>query len=114
MVLMSLMLPSTQESPPPFSLDVDDDGSRTLVRCRGELDLATAPVLEAAVFDLLSGGPVAVVIDVRDLDFVDCAGIHGLERAAALVAGAGRPVEVLCDSGPVPALLALTETTARF
>lgn len=47
----------------------------------GELDLASAPMLEAAVARICASGAGAVVLDLRSLTFMDCAGIRAILRA---------------------------------
>lgn len=44
----------------------------------GELDLQTAPDLEAAVLGLCSDGASEVVLDLSGLEFVDSAGLRAL------------------------------------
>lgn len=46
----------------------------------GELDLAALPELEAAVPDLTSGSG-HLVFDLRELEFIDSAGMHVLLRS---------------------------------
>ena len=52
----------------------------------GELDLATAPHLEA-VLDRMMVIPHHLVVDVSELTFIDSTGLHLLLRASALVNG---------------------------
>jgi anti-anti-sigma factor len=75
--------PDGQEPPaapqPAFELVVTADAAGTLVAPRGELDLATAPELEAVL--LAQTG--RVVVDLRQVTFADAATLHALERAEA-------------------------------
>ncbi|HYF27110.1 MAG TPA: STAS domain-containing protein [Baekduia sp.] len=64
-------------SPQPFSVSVAEQDGTCVVRARGELDLSTAPEVEAAVLPLLRHGR-RVVLDLRDLDFLDSSGIRML------------------------------------
>lgn len=59
-----------------------DDGTHTIALC-GELDLANASTAEAALEESLDGG-TPVVVDMRELEFIDSTGI------ALLVAALGR------------------------
>lgn len=78
---MPIRLPRvTAAGPPPFELNVDDDGRRVLVVLRGELDLATAEELEDAVLPVLRDGRHAVV-DLRALEFMDSTGVRVLVSA---------------------------------
>lgn len=55
----------------------------TLLVVDGELDVATAPILEGALASSLRTRPASLVLDLRDLTFID-------GRSAALLASATR------------------------
>jgi anti-sigma B factor antagonist len=63
-----------------FTVVVEHLDGTALVCPVGELDLATAPVLEQ-VLETLVGGPLAIDLDLSGLTFVDCAGLRPLRRA---------------------------------
>lgn len=48
------------------------------VQIRGEIDLATAPELEAQVAGAFAGGPSSVVLDLAGLTFIDSSGLRAL------------------------------------
>jgi anti-anti-sigma factor len=76
---------------PLFGCIIEPGGEMVHVRVTGELDLATAPVLETALADLREAGFAQVVLDLRQLTFIACAGIHILlTQDAALLACGGR------------------------
>jgi anti-anti-sigma factor len=57
----------------------------------GELDIATAPVLEDALDDALSDETATmIVVDLTALDFMDSCGVGVLIRAAERCAGVDR------------------------
>jgi anti-anti-sigma factor len=60
-----------------FSIRVDGDGDRRIVRLSGQCDLACAPQLREALQDLGPPSVLNVVVDVSDLEFIDstCLGI---------------------------------------
>jgi anti-sigma B factor antagonist len=60
----------------PFGAAASLEGETTFVRVRGELDVATVPSLESEMAPIMSGGARAVVLDLRDLDFIDVAGLR--------------------------------------
>jgi anti-sigma B factor antagonist len=47
----------------------------------GELDLASAPLLERELLDAESSSPGRIVVDLGSLQFVDSTGLHVLLRA---------------------------------
>ena len=65
-----------------FSVGRHEEEQRVVFVPRGELDLATAPEFEAAVVGALDSGR-RVVIDLRELDFMDSSGVRVLITAHA-------------------------------
>jgi anti-sigma B factor antagonist len=68
----------------PFAIDIDEREDRVVVTPRGELDMASAPELEDAVMPRLQDG-AWVVLDLRELDFIDSSGLRvvvGAHRSA--------------------------------
>jgi anti-anti-sigma factor len=65
-----------------FSVSTSERDGRAVVLVRGELDLATAPDLEGAVTAGLDAGK-DVVVDLRELDFMDSSGLRVLVAAHA-------------------------------
>jgi anti-anti-sigma factor len=72
-----------QQSPlaPEFSCDVQPDGDQVVVRLAGELDMNVAADVEATVQSLLGVGFARVVVDLRDLSFLDTSGVHAFVSA---------------------------------
>ena len=94
--------------PAPFSVGVDTTGERTVVAARGELDLATAPELEAALLPPLEAG-TGVALDLRGLQFMDSTGVRVIVAAhlAAQEHAATLTVVVIPD-GPVARVLEIS------
>jgi anti-anti-sigma factor len=65
------------ERGPDFRLAVLATGDGTVVAAAGELDLATAPEFESTLRDRLAAGPV--VLDLRELRFMDSSGVRVLD-----------------------------------
>lgn len=57
-----------------------DEGSVTL-SVHGEIDLASAPLLEQDLEDVERSSPRRIVLDLAALDFIDSTGIHLLIKA---------------------------------
>jgi anti-sigma B factor antagonist len=66
--------------PHPFDISVDDRGRVSVVRVQGEVDAATASRMGDVVTRLLGDGK-RVVLDLRDVDFMDLHGLAVLIRA---------------------------------
>jgi anti-sigma B factor antagonist len=64
----------------PLTIEVEYAGRVPVVRLHGELDIVSAGSFRAALDELiLDGGPV--VVDLRELAFIDSAGLGALVRA---------------------------------
>jgi anti-sigma B factor antagonist len=74
--------------PTGFSISTSDRNGRTVVVVRGELDLATAPDLEEVVFEHLDAGQ-EVVVDLRELAFMDSSGLRVLVKGHARAVDGG-------------------------
>lgn len=59
-----------------LDVDVRRHGAHYLLSLEGELDLSTAPLLEAQLAEL--EGLVSCVVDLHGLDFIDCSGLRPL------------------------------------
>ena len=81
------------------------DGTE-LVRISGELDLATAPLLEEALRE--RGDRTHVVVDAADLAFVDVVGVEALVRCHQRLVEEGGGLLV---QHPSPALKRVLELT---
>jgi anti-anti-sigma factor len=90
-----------------FDLTVEKAGNATRVSVRGELDLGTAPQLEKALSDAREDSE-RIVLDLRDLTFMDSTGLR-LLLVAAEQGREGPPVAMLPPRGG-DALVALEET----
>ena len=66
--------------PHPFDVSVEDRDRVSVVRVQGEVDAATAPRVGETVTPLLAGGN-RVVLDLRDVDFMDLHGLAVIIRA---------------------------------
>jgi anti-sigma B factor antagonist len=81
-----------------------------VVRLAGELDLAGAARVTAAV-ERLAGRGEAVVLDLRDVTFIDSTGVRTLLDVER---GADGPVALLAPSPAVLRVLELTQLRGRF
>src|SRR3954454_14178033 len=66
--------------PPGFSIATGEQEGLAVVVPRGELDIATAPDLKQAVDARMDAGQ-DVVVDLRELDFMDSSGLRVLVAA---------------------------------
>jgi anti-anti-sigma factor len=94
--------------PPPFQIEQTEAEGRTVLTLRGELDLASAPELEAATLPVVRDGG-HVVIDLRGLQFIDSSGVRVLVagHAAARRSGGGVTVVRAAADSPVDRVIAI-------
>jgi anti-sigma B factor antagonist len=68
---------SAQRSEPePFRCEVEPHRAEVRIRPVGALDLATVPVVEAELAELWSVGFTRLVLDLRDVSFLDSTGLR--------------------------------------
>ena len=104
--------------PPPFRCETHRDGERMRVRPIGELDIATVPEVDRQLRRLSEDGHVHLVLDLRDVSFMDSSGLRLIlawrERAAgdggdfSIIRG-NEVVERVFDTTRVRDLLTFTE-----
>jgi anti-anti-sigma factor len=75
------------------------------VHVAGALDIATSPQLEQALRDTPAR---LVVLDLRELGFMDCAGVHAILEASASARRDGRRLILLRGTPNVDRIFALT------
>jgi anti-anti-sigma factor len=71
------------------------------------LDLATAPQLEQTLRESHLHAPL-VVLDLRDLEFMDCSGVRAIVGASVRARQAGRRLVLLRGPPSVDRMFALT------
>jgi len=87
--------------------DVGADGQHRLLLA-GELDIASAPILEATIAGLCENGRSAIVLDVRKVTFMDSTGLRAVLAADKLCRGRGHALSLAGANGAVQRLFDLT------
>jgi anti-anti-sigma factor len=82
-----------------FSDEVD------IVVARGEIDVSNAAQLGRALREVLNDRDGDVLIDLREIDFIDSNGAHHLLNAHRRLTRQGRHFGVLCSPGQVQRML---------
>ena len=80
---------------PSFELAVETGEDRVTFIPRGELDLATAPELEEKVLAALRDGQAEVVLDLRELTFMDSTGVRTIVAAHQVSEESGQGLRVV-------------------
>lgn len=74
---------SSVDVPPPLDLSADHKGVSTVVRVAGEIDLATAPRLEAFLRDELDRTHAVLMIEMSGVNHMGSAGLRVLVETRA-------------------------------
>ncbi|MER7894109.1 STAS domain-containing protein [Micromonospora sp. NPDC094482] len=86
----------------------DRDGGGAYLRLAGELDMSTAPQLNAAIDRLTAAGERRLLVDLSELSFCDSTGIAAFVRGDNQAAADGGWLRVTGASGRVERVLRLT------
>lgn len=101
--------------PRELGLTLEVDRAEGVIRPRGEIDVATAPLLEREAHDLWDGGAERVVLDLGAVTFFDSSALRLLLRFQALADADDRRRFALAGcSDAVRRVLDLTRLTDRF
>jgi anti-sigma B factor antagonist len=83
------------------------------IRLCGELDIATAPQFEQAVQDSLSSA-LLVIIDLRELTFMDSTGVHVIVQADARGRRSGRRLVLVRGPAQIDRMFKLVGLSDRL
>lgn len=97
-----------------FRVEVRNAEHATVISVGGELDLASSPALEEELERVADSGADVVVIDLRELEFMDSTGLSVLVRAHQRAEEEGRRLGLVNGSQQVQRLLALTGVAERL
>jgi anti-anti-sigma factor len=83
---------------PSFSIAVSQADAIHTIAVAGELDIASEPELAGALGRALEATPGAIVVDLRDVAFMDSTGIRALAQARQRCTEAGRRLLLMSPS----------------
>jgi anti-sigma B factor antagonist len=98
----------------PFQCDVDAEAAHVRVTPRGELDVATAPEVEQRLGEVRDSGADHVLLDLRQLSFMDSTGLRVVMRADAAARADGHTFEVVPGIPAVQRVLELAGVTGQL
>lgn len=104
-------LPPVQSN---FEVEVRDDNQAVVIGVRGELDLASSPALERELESGNASSATLVIVDLRELEFMDSTGLSVLVRAHQRATEKGQQFAVVRGSQQVQRLLSLTGVAERL
>ena len=97
-----------------FRLEVRNQGQATIIAVRGELDLASSPALQEELDRVALSDSQLLIIDLRELDFMDSTGLSVLVRAHQRAEEQGRQLAMVKGPQQVQRLLSLTGVADRL
>jgi anti-anti-sigma factor len=108
LVLSSSIACNANASSPTFVCSWTDGGlDAAWVQLAGELDMATVPQLERTLREPQLQAKL-VVLDLRELEFMDCSGAHAIVNHARSARQAGRRLVLLRGQASVDRMLTLS------
>lgn len=97
-----------------FRVEVRQENGAPFLSVHGELDLASSPALEEELARIADGAPGLVIIDLRELEFMDSTGLSVLIRAQHRAQETGHRLAIVNGSRQVRRLLSLTGVADRL
>ena len=97
-----------------FRLEVRSQGRAIVIAVRGELDLASSPALQEELDRVSASDAEMLIIDLRELDFMDSTGLSVLVRAHQRAEEHGRRLAMVKGPQQVQRLLSLTGVSDRL
>lgn len=97
-----------------FQVQVHRAGEAALIAVSGELDLASGPALESELDKVSAPATTLVVVDLRELEFMDSTGLSIIVRAHQRLAQDGCELGLVRGSPQVQRLLDLTGVAERL
>lgn len=92
----------------PFRIHVSHERRAIILAPSGELDLASAPELEAELERTWRSEAELVIVDLRRVEFIDSTGLYVIVTADQRADEQGRRFAVVDGGGQVHTLLSLT------
>jgi len=88
------------DRPPGFAVEQAPLAGAPGVLVRGEVDIATAAELTAALDAAIRETSGAFIVDLSDVAFLDSTAVNALLRARAVLGRADRALVIVCPPGP--------------
>ena len=97
-----------------FRMEVQGQGRAIVLSVSGELDLASSPALQEELERAAASDSDLLIIDLRELDFMDSTGLSVLVRAHQRAEEQGRQLAMVKGPQQVQRLLSLTGVADRM
>lgn len=91
-----------------------ENGGGRVFRFRGSMDIATSPAARGALSEAIDGGANNLIVDMRQLEFLDSTGLGVLIGAHRRAAEKGGSLRIIVSDGPILRLLNITGLISIF
>ena len=91
-----------------IDLRTENEGRVLVFALRGSLDIATAKSVRAAMTDASEHANQDVVVDLREVEFIDSTGLGALIGAHKRAAEKHHTLRLVANEGPIERLLTIT------
>jgi anti-anti-sigma factor len=99
---------------PDASVEIIQAPPDVVLAVRGEIDVATCPLVDTAVAEALADGPDSVTLDLAGVSFLGSSGLASLLRAMRVVGEHGARFALRAPSRAVRDLLVMTHLWEMF
>jgi anti-anti-sigma factor len=100
--------------PDHLQITVQEAGSAHVVKLRGDLDLGSADGLRERLNGVALDGKPEIVVDLRDLAFLDSSGLRELIVASRSAATIGRRFALIAGRDEIQRVFKISGTAERF
>lgn len=91
-----------------LDIHAEQDGGVCVVTLAGEVDVYTAPALKEKLVSLIEGGCANVLIDMRDVGFIDSSGLGVLVSALRRAREREGTVRIVCTRESILKIFRIT------
>lgn len=109
-----MTMPFDRSELEPFRCELEPHRDAVHIRPIGELDLATVPVVEAQLAELTAAGFAHLVLDLREVSFLDSSGLHLILAWDAKARASGLSFELVPGPAPVQRIFDVTRVADRL
>ena len=99
--------------PPPFRIEIAENGGEVRIRPVGELDMSTAPELQTSLAAACGPGR-ALIVDLSGLEFMDSTGLTLLTRWSLAAERDGFALALIAGNDRIQRLFEITRLVAHF
>ena len=97
-----------------FHMESVSAGDCAVLRVAGEIDVYTAPELRERVISLIDDGTLHVIVDLRNVDFLDSTGLGALVGSLKRLRVRDGSLELVTSGGRIKQVFQITGLTRAF